>query len=158
MRRDILHITDVNAFLAYLRDHAWEVRPGRGDWQIAQAKQMHKDGWAVLYERAHMPEHVTVAQPLVSAVFRYYKAKRAGWTPITPSPISWVPGSAVPRAWQATTARTASPSSANPVEISGSERLRMAAPTGTFTTRFASDTTPSAPRTGTESLAPWDLG
>lgn len=67
--RSLLHKSKMEDFKAWLTVNSINHRPGRGDWQILQVQTL--DGWQVIYERAHMPEHVTVPEPLTNIVLRF---------------------------------------------------------------------------------------
>lgn len=73
--RHLLHKTKLEAFKVWLDDQNIAHRPGRGDWQALQVHHpLH--GWQVLYERAEMPEHLTVAQKLVGLVWQFIRGTR----------------------------------------------------------------------------------
>lgn len=67
MSRNLLHKSRVEAFKAWLTAEGIAWREPRGDWQIMQV-ELPNGGWACLYERAHMPEHVTVDRRLEQLV------------------------------------------------------------------------------------------
>ena len=71
-RRDLLHKNKLEPFKVWLDDQNIAYRPGKGDWQALQVHHpLH--GWQVLYERAEMPEHLTVAQKLVELVRQFIR-------------------------------------------------------------------------------------
>jgi hypothetical protein len=76
--RSLLHKNDLEAFLEFCRRQGHETRDGKDFWQVAQIKLKGKPQWHALYQRAHMPEHLTVTEPLMRAAIAFYKEKRAG--------------------------------------------------------------------------------
>lgn len=74
MNRHLLHKSKVEDFKAWLDTQGISHRPGRGEYEILQV--LRADGqWFKLYRRNHMPEHVTVQEPLVALVRRYVEGK-----------------------------------------------------------------------------------
>lgn len=64
--RNLLHVSKVEDFKAYLDEIGVEHRPGRGEYELLQ---VHVDGaWPKLYSRLKMPEHVTVQNALIPLV------------------------------------------------------------------------------------------
>lgn len=74
--RNLLHRNRVHEFLEFCRQQGLQVRPGRGDWQIAQIQPIGSTAWHVLYERRVMPEHVTVPKPLIALVKNFISQSR----------------------------------------------------------------------------------
>lgn len=64
--RNLLHKDKLEAFKAWLDFTEREYRPGRGDWQVLQVKL--RSGWVPVFERAEMPEHLTVPEKLIGLV------------------------------------------------------------------------------------------
>ena len=74
MSKNLLHKTKLEQFKAWLDANHIEHRPGRGDWQLLQVKVGKT--WQTVFERAWMPEHVTVPWPLESIVHKFIKSTR----------------------------------------------------------------------------------
>jgi hypothetical protein len=67
--RNLLHKNRLNEFREWCGANGFECRDGRGEYQVLQIKKGTQ--WHVLYERAYMPEHLTVPIPLLSIVRRF---------------------------------------------------------------------------------------
>ena len=74
MARNLLHKTKIEDFKRWLNLREIPHRPGNGEWQILQVCVY--GAWHVLYERAKMPEHVTVPRPLEGLVRHYIKDRK----------------------------------------------------------------------------------
>lgn len=74
MSRSLLYKHDLDRFLRWCAENGIETRDGRGDWQVAQISD-GEGGWDVIYERLHMPMHLTVVRPLEPLVRRFLAAK-----------------------------------------------------------------------------------
>ena len=74
MSRCLLHITKLDAFLAWLDKENIQNREGKGDYQV---RQICKDGkhWNNIYSRLDMPEHYTVDRHLESLVHKFIREK-----------------------------------------------------------------------------------
>ncbi len=73
--RNLLHKTRVAEFQAWLTAEGIPWRGPRGDWQIMQI-QLRDGQWACIYERIHMPEHVTVDKRLVPLVYAFINSTK----------------------------------------------------------------------------------
>lgn len=89
--RRLLHLKRLDEFLAWCQAQGHEVRPGRGDWQLAQIRLAGESAWQVIFSRARMPEHPTVPDPLVKHVRQFIDATRAPQAPHAPKPPKRVP-------------------------------------------------------------------
>lgn len=75
--KHLLHKTRVEEFALWCKDtKKLCVRPGRGPYQILQIQPKGSKDWYVLYERLHMPEHVTVPTALVPLVRNFIRNTR----------------------------------------------------------------------------------
>lgn len=64
--RNLLHVSKVEDFKAYLDEIGVDHRPGRGEFELLQ---VHVDGaWPKLYSRLKETEHVTVQNALIPLV------------------------------------------------------------------------------------------
>jgi len=72
--RNLLHKDKLEGFKSWLTAKGREHRPGRGSWQVLQVK--HGSGWQALFERAEMPEHLSVPGPLIPLVQAYIREGR----------------------------------------------------------------------------------
>lgn len=72
--RNLLHKDKLEGFKSWLTAKGREHRPGRGDWQALQVK--HGNGWMPIFERAEMPEHLSVPGPLIPLVQAYIREGR----------------------------------------------------------------------------------
>jgi hypothetical protein len=75
--RNLLHVSKLGAFKAWLAENAIEHRDGRGGYEVLQVKTK-KGIWQCVFRRADMPEHYTVAYPLEPMVRRFIKETRSG--------------------------------------------------------------------------------
>ena len=75
MSRNILHITKLEEFKAWLDRQNIPHRPGKGFYQVLQ---ICKDGkhWNCVYQRNDMPEHYTTDRHLDSLVARFCRERR----------------------------------------------------------------------------------
>lgn len=77
MRRDLLHVSRLAEFLKWCQEvKQLQTREGRGDYQLAQIQPRGSKDWHVLYSRIHMPEHVTVPDPLVPLVCNFIRSTK----------------------------------------------------------------------------------
>jgi len=81
MSRNLLHKDKLEELKQWLDTQGIEYRPGRGDWQLMQVRQPGRTQWDVIYERLHMPEHVTVTHPLEGLIHRFIKESKSGSKP-----------------------------------------------------------------------------
>ena len=72
--RNLLHKDKLEGFKSWLTAKGREHRPGRGDRQTLQVK--HGNGWMPIFERAEMPEHLSVPGPLIPLVQAYIREGR----------------------------------------------------------------------------------
>lgn len=72
MSRNLLHVSKLGAFSHWLADQGIEQRSGRGEFEVLQVKT-RTGQWHCIFSRCHMPEHYTVAKPLVSTVHRFIR-------------------------------------------------------------------------------------
>lgn len=75
--RNLLHKNDLQKFLEYCQAAGHETREGKDFWQVAQIRLKGERAWHVLYQRAHMPEHLTVTNPLIKTAVQFYREKHA---------------------------------------------------------------------------------
>lgn len=68
--RNLLHKRRVDEFAQWMTDEDIPWREGRGEYEILQV-QLPNGGWACLYRRENMPEHVTVDKRLVELVHAF---------------------------------------------------------------------------------------
>ena len=75
MSKTLLHVTKLDAFMAYLDKEAIPHRPGRGSYQVLQ---VCKDGlhWNCVYRRDVMPEHFTTDRHLDNLVIRFARSAK----------------------------------------------------------------------------------
>ena len=73
--RNLLHITKVEAFVIWLIEQGHECRDPVGHYQLLQVRLNGSPIWHAIYRREHMPEHVTVVQPLVPVVHQWLRAQ-----------------------------------------------------------------------------------
>lgn len=73
--RNLLHKDKLEGFKSWLTAKGREHRPGRGNWQVLQVR--HGTGWQAIFERAEMPEHLSVPGPLIPLVQAYIREGRA---------------------------------------------------------------------------------
>lgn len=75
--KHLLHKSRLSEFLKWCQDEkGLAVRNGQGDWQLAQIQPKGSKSWHVIYERIHMPEHVTVPDPLVPLVLNFIRSTK----------------------------------------------------------------------------------
>jgi hypothetical protein len=69
--RALLHKSKIPDFCRWLtsRGIAHRAAPPSAQWQIMQVRV--GNGWQAIYSRAHMPEHVSVPNPLVKIVTEF---------------------------------------------------------------------------------------
>lgn len=73
--RDLLHKAKLPAFIEWCSRNHIETRPGRGAYQLLQV--YYAGLWSVIYERNHMPEHVTIPQSLIGVVHKFIHNTRS---------------------------------------------------------------------------------
>lgn len=71
--RNLLHITKLEDFKAWLGSKGIQHRPGVGDWQALQVR--FGTGWAAIYTTARASEHFSVQVPLAPMVRRYIRER-----------------------------------------------------------------------------------
>lgn len=72
MSRCLLHISKLDEFKQWLTAKGVPYREPRGMWQVLQVNAgRHANDWQVVYERANMKEHFTVAFPLEKLVVQF---------------------------------------------------------------------------------------
>lgn len=71
--RNLLHVTKVEAFKTWLIEQGHDCRDPVGHYQLLQIRLKDTTAWHAIYRREHMPEHVSVVQPLVSIVRQWLK-------------------------------------------------------------------------------------
>ena len=76
MSRNLLHVSKLDAFKAWLTSNSIEHRPGRGGYEVLQVKTK-KGAWQCVFRRHEMPEHYTVAYPLEPIVHRFIRDARS---------------------------------------------------------------------------------
>jgi len=74
MSRNLLHIKRFDEFRQWAIDKGFEWRGGRDFYQLGQVCVDGK--WHAIYQRNHMPEHVTVVTPLEPLVRRFIRETR----------------------------------------------------------------------------------
>ena len=89
MSRNLLHISKLDAFKAWMDASGIEWRPARGEYQVLQV-EMLKGGWACIYWREKMPEHYTVDVRIEPLVQRFIQAERSGFR-FTPGEVATLP-------------------------------------------------------------------
>ena len=57
-RRDLLHVSKLDAFKRYLTTKSIPYREGKGDYQVMQV--YYKNKWIPIYRRNEMPEHFSI--------------------------------------------------------------------------------------------------
>ena len=72
--RSLLHKNKLQEFRDWCSSCRIECRDGRGEYQALQVSLEGK--WHVLYERAYMPEHLTVPAPLIKLVRRFLGCRK----------------------------------------------------------------------------------
>lgn len=74
--RSLLHKNKLQEFREWCSTQGIECRDGRGEYQVLQVCLLGK--WYALYERAYMPEHLTVPLQLIKLARRFLSdSKRA---------------------------------------------------------------------------------
>lgn len=75
MSANLLHISRLEAFKAWLtkNDHGW--RPGKGPYQVIQVLT-ENSGWQVVFRRDTMPEHFSINTALEPLVRRFIHESR----------------------------------------------------------------------------------
>lgn len=75
MSKNLLHITKLEEFKAWLDSEKIPHRPGKGEWQ---ALQVCKDGknWSSIFIRLDMPEHFTTDWRLDKLVGKFCRARK----------------------------------------------------------------------------------
>ncbi|MGL4249288.1 MAG: hypothetical protein ACRDCI_11905 [Plesiomonas shigelloides] len=74
MSRCLLHKNKLDMFKLYLSENGIDFRDGRGDYQVIQVRI---DGcWHAIYERANMPEHLTVVFGLERLVRKFIRQSK----------------------------------------------------------------------------------
>lgn len=73
--RNLLHKDKLEGFKSWLDSKGREHRPGGGAWQVLQVRW--GSGWQAIFERASMPEHLSVPGPLIPLVRAYIREGRA---------------------------------------------------------------------------------
>lgn len=80
--RNLLHKSKLSKFQAWLIAQGHEVRaPPNGQYQLCQIRLSGQTVWHVLYFREHMPEHISVVQPLVPTVRQWLNEQRTRTMP-----------------------------------------------------------------------------
>jgi len=74
--RNTLHILKLEDFKQWLIDNNIANRPGKGDWQVLQVHTL-RFGWQCIFERADMPEHLTVQDRLMPLVNKFINERKA---------------------------------------------------------------------------------
>lgn len=77
MKRCLLHKSKVEAFKAWLVAQDIEHRDGADYYELLQVRVPGSRAMAKLYQRHHMPEHVTVQEALLPLVRRFIKETRS---------------------------------------------------------------------------------
>lgn len=90
MSRNLLHVSKLDSFKAWMDASGIEWRPARGDYQVLQI-EMLRGGWACVYWRAKMPEHFTVDVRIEPLVRRFIQAEHDGFTFTTGEPATLPP-------------------------------------------------------------------
>jgi hypothetical protein len=80
--RNLLHKDKLEGFKSWLDSKGREHRPGGGAWQVLQIRW--GSGWQAIFERAHMPEHLSIPGPLIPLVQAYIRESRAEKSPTPP--------------------------------------------------------------------------
>jgi len=75
MSRYLLHKTKLEEFKAYLTEHNFSHRPGKGDYEVLQV-QINEGKWQCVFRRDVMPEHFTVAYPLENVVRQFINSTK----------------------------------------------------------------------------------
>lgn len=75
MSRNLLHVSKLDEFQAWLTKVGVEHRPGRGEYEVLQVKTK-KGTWQCVFRRHEMTEHFTVAYPLEPIVRRFINDNR----------------------------------------------------------------------------------
>lgn len=68
-RRNLLHRSKLDEFVAFLDQNEITHRPGRGDWEVLQI-QMEDGRWQCIFDRIK-GDHYTVPNPLIRLVERF---------------------------------------------------------------------------------------
>lgn len=70
MRRDILHVSHLDPFKAWLKRNGFEFRPGKGEHQVLQIKD--KTGrWRGVFRRDSSKEHLTIETHIDTLAIRF---------------------------------------------------------------------------------------
>lgn len=76
MSKNLLHVSKLEEFKAWLDAQGIEHRPGKGDFQVLQVRMKH-NGFAAVYERLEMPEHFSTDRRLDGLVARFCRSRRS---------------------------------------------------------------------------------
>lgn len=73
--RNLLHKSKIPDLCRWLTARGIAHRTGHGDWQIMQIQM--GSSWQAVYSRAHMPEHVSVPNPLVLLITEFVNESKS---------------------------------------------------------------------------------
>jgi hypothetical protein len=96
--RNLLHKDKLEGFKSWLDHKGREHRPGGGAWQVLQVR--HGSGWQAIFERANMPEHLSVPGPLIPLIQAYIREGKSAAISGTAEALDNLRGSAEDAPWE----------------------------------------------------------